>query len=304
MIKSKKITLLVISAIMSLGLLVGCSNKATTMTDRAGNEFAVPEKLERIISTAPSNTEILMALGLGDKLVAIDKYSSDIEGVSEELTQIDFRNPDVEALVALEPDLIIASGHNAEGSEDPFAVVKEAGITVVYIPSADSIDGIYDDIDFISEVTGKKSEGKEIVDELKSEVGDIKGVGESITDKKKVYFEIGSTPALYSFGKNTFLNEIIEIIGAENVFASEEGWISPSEEAVISANPDIIITNETYIENAIEIIATRSGWDTINAVKSKEVFLIDNNASSRGSQNIIKAIKEIAKAVYPDQYAE
>lgn len=304
MTKTKKITLLLLSAMMSLALLVGCSNKTTTMTDRAGNEFIVPQKVEKIISTAPSNTEILMALGLGDKLVAVDKYSSDIEGVSEELTQIDFRNPDVEALVALEPDLIIASGHNAEGSEDPFAVVKEAGITVVYIPSADSIDGIYDDIDFISEVTGKKSEGKEIVDELKSEVGDIKGVGESITDKKKVYFEIGSTPALYSFGKNTFLNEIIEIIGAENVFASEEGWISPSEEAVISANPDIIITNETYIENAIEIIATRSGWDTINAVKSKEVFLIDNNASSRGSQNIIKAIKEIAKAVYPDQYAE
>lgn len=304
MTKTKKITLLLLSAIMSITLLVGCGNKTTTMTDRAGNEFTVPEKVEKIISTAPSNTEILMALGLGDKLVAIDNYSSDIEGINEDLTKIDFRNPDAEAIVALEPDLIIASGHNAEGSEDPFAVVKEAGITVVYLPSANSIDGIYEDINFISEVTDKKAEGKKIVDELKSEVEEIKAIGQSIIDKKKVYFEIGSMPTLYSFGKNTFLNEIIEIIGAENIFAGEESWISASEEAIISANPDVIITNETYIDNATEIIATRPGWDTINAVKNNEVFLVDNNASSRGSQNIIKAIKEIAKVVYPDKYAE
>jgi len=304
MTKAKKITLLLLSAIMSLTLLVGCSNKSTIITDRAGNEFTVPGKVEKIISTAPSNTEILMALGLGDKLIAVDNYSTDIEGVNEDLPKIDFRNPDVEAIVALEPDLIIASGHNAEGSEDPFAVVKEAGITVVYLPSASNIEGIYKDISFIAEVTGKKSEGNKIVEELKSEVEEIKKVGEAITDKKKVYFEIGSMPALYSFGKNTFLNEIIEIIGAENIFAGEESWISASEEAVISANPDVIITNETYIDNATEIIATRPGWSTINAVKNNEVFLVDNNTSSRGSQNIIKAIKEIAKAIYPDKYAE
>lgn len=304
MTKAKKITLLLLSTIMSLGLLVGCSNKSTIMTDRAGNEFTVPEKVEKIISTAPSNTEILMALGLGDKLIAVDNYSTDIEGVNEDLPKIDFRNPDVEAIVALEPDLIIASGHNSEGSEDPFALVKEAGITVVYLPSASNIEGIYKDINFIAEVTGKKSEGNKIAEELKSEVEEIKKVGEAITDKKKVYFEIGSMPALYSFGKNTFLNEIIDIIGAENIFADEESWISASEEVVISANPDVIITNETYIDNATEIIATRPGWNTINAVKNNEVFLVDNNTSSRGSQNIIKAIKEIAKAVYPDKYAE
>lgn len=304
MTKTKKITLLLLSTIMSLALLVGCGNKTTTMKDRAGNEFTVPKKLEKIISTAPSNTEVLMALGLGDKLVAIDSYSADIEGINKDLTKIDFRNPDAEAIIALEPDLIIASGHNAEGSEDPFAVIKEAGIPVVYIPSAESIDGIYADINFISEVTGKKSEGKKIVDKLKSQVEDVKKIGESITDKKKVYFEIGSTPSLYSFGKNTFLNEILEIVGAESIFANEESWIAPSEEAVISANPDVIITNETYIDKATEVIAKRPGWDTINAVKNKEVFLVDNNTSSRGSQNIIKAIREIAKAVYPDKYEE
>ncbi|MGL5381634.1 ABC transporter substrate-binding protein [Clostridium sp.] len=301
---SKKILAILLTALMSFALFVGCGSKTITMKDREGNEFTAPKKLERIISTAPSNTEVLVGLGLADKLVCVDKYSADVEGVSEEITKIDFRNPDAETIIALEPDIIIASGHNKEGSEDPFAVLKEAGIPVVYIPSSDSIEGIYGDIEFIAEVVGKQSEGKEMIDGMKSEVAKIKEIGDTITDKKKVYFEIGSSSKLYSFGNSTFLNELITTVGAENIFANEEGWISPSEEAVISGNPDVIITNEDYIENATEVIAKRPGFDTINAVKNGDIYLVDKNPSSRGSQNVIIALKQIAKAIYPDKYAE
>lgn len=299
---SKKVLLLLLSAMMSLMLLVGCSSKPTTMKDRAGNDFTAPKKVEKIISTAPSNTEILMALGMGDNLVAIDNYSTDIEGVKEDITKIDFRNPDAEAIIGLEPDIVIASGHNKEGNEDPFKVIKEAGIPVVYIPSSNSIEGIYEDINFIAQLTGKEDEGKKVVDEMKSEIDKIKKVGESITDKKKVYFEIGSNPNLYSFGNNTFLNEMLQVVGAENIFQNEKEWITASEEAVVSANPDVILTNEAYIPNATEAILNRKGFENINAVKNKEVYLIDQNASSRGSQNIVKALKEMAKAIYPDKY--
>lgn len=302
--KINKITLLVISTIMTLVLFVGCGSKTITMKDREGNEFTSPKKLEKIISTAPSNTEVLVALGLADKLVCVDTYSAEVEGVSEDVTKINFRNPDAETIIALEPDIIIASGHNKEGNEDPFALLKEAGIPVVYIPSSDSIEGIYGDIEFIAEVTNKKSEGKKIVDEMKKEVADIKAIGDTITDKKNVYFEIGSSSKLFSFGNKTFLNELITTVGANNIFANEEGWISPSEEAIISANPDVILTNEGYLENATELIAKRPGWDTVNAVKNSEIFLIDKDTSSRGSQNVIKALKEIAKAIYPEKYAD
>ncbi|GAA0127203.1 ABC transporter substrate-binding protein [Clostridium sp. CTA-19] len=300
--KSKKILLVLLSAMMSLVLLVGCSSKTTTMKDREGNEFTAPEKLEKIISTAPSNTEILVGLGLGDKLVAVDTYSSDVEGIKKDITKIDFRNPDAEAIIALQPDIVIASGHNKEGNEDPFKVIKESGIPVVYLPSSDSVDGVYEDINFLAELTGTKEEGKKIVDDMKSEIDKIKKVGESITDKKKVYFEIGSASGLYSFGNNTFLNEMIQIVGGENIFVNENSWIAPSEENVISANPDVILTNEEYIPNAVEGILKRPGWENVNAVKNKQVYLINQNASSRGSQNIVKALKEMAKAIYPDKY--
>lgn len=298
----KKILALIMT--LSIFVLSGCSSQTDRMvTDREGTEVNIPTKIEKIIYTAPSNTEVLMALGLGDKLVAIDKYSTDIEGINTELPQIDFLNPDAETIIGLEPDIVIASGHNKTGSvEDPFKAISEAGIPVVYIPSSDSIDGIYKDIEFIADVVNERSKGKEIVDDMKAQVEEIKAIGDTITDKKSVYFEISPAPYLSSFGKSTFLNEMIEIIGAKNIFENEEGWVSPTAEAIIDANPDVIITNAGYMENPTEEIKSRDAWENINAIKNNEVYLVDQNASSRPSQNVIKALEQMAKAVYPEHY--
>lgn len=298
----KKILALIMT--LSIFVLSGCSSQTDRMvTDREGTEVNIPTKIEKIISTAPSNTEVLMALGLGDKLVAIDKYSTDIEGINTELPQIDFLNPDAETIIGLEPDIVIASGHNKTGSvEDPFKAISEAGIPVVYIPSSDSIDGIYKDIEFIADVVNERSKGKEIVDDMKAQVEEIKAIGDTITDKKSVYIEISPAPYLSSFGKSTFLNEMIEIIGAKNIFENEEGWVSPTAEAIIDANPDVIITNAGYMENPTEEIKSRDAWENINAIKNNEVYLVDQNASSRPSQNVIKALEQMAKAVYPEHY--
>ncbi len=299
----KKMLSLITSIMVSSFILVGCSTKDVVIKDREGNEVTMPNKVERIISTAPANTEVLVELGLADKLVAIDKYSSDVEGIPNDIEQIDFLNPDAEAIIALEPDLIIASGHNKSGSsDDPFKLVKEAGISVVYIPSSESIEGIYEDIMFIADITNSKEKGQQIVDNMKSQIDEIAKKAESIQDKKKVYFEIAPAPNLYSFGNSTFLNEMIELIGAENIFKDENGWIAPSAESVIDKNPDVILTNVNYIDNPIEEIKSREGFENINAVKNNEVYQIDKNSSSRPSQHIIKALNEMAKAIYPDVY--
>ena len=305
---TKKLLSLMAIFVMAMMIFVGCSNKPTTMQDREGNEFNVPKEVNTIISTAPSNTEVLVALGLADKLVAVDKYSADVEGISEELPKIDFRNPDAEAIIALNPDIVIASGHNKVGDEDPFALIKEAGIPVAYIPSSYSIDGIYEDIEVIANLTNTEKKGKELVDSMKKEVEKIKAIGDKITDKKNVYFEIGAGSGLYTFGNGTFLNELIETVGATNIFADENSWITVTPEAVIDANPDVILanspgTNEAGL-TAIEDIESRDGWDTITAVQNGDVYSIDNNASSRPSQNVIKALKEIARAIYPDEYKQ
>ena len=284
---------------------VGCSssNEEQNVTDREGNEVTIPTNIERIISTAPSNTEVLVGLGVGDKLIAVDTYSEGIEGLSEDVAKMDLNTPDAEAIIELDPDLIIASGYNQSGSsDDPYKSVVEAGIPVVYVPSSESIDGIYKDIEFIASVVNKEEKGEEIISNMKSEIAKYEELGKTVKETKKVYFEIGPAPTLYSLGNSTFLNEMIEIIGAENIFKDQESWISPTEESVIDANPDVILTTVNYVDDATGEILARDGWEEITAIKNKDVYYIDSNSASRPSQNIIKALDEMAKAVYPDVF--
>ena len=283
---------------------VGCSsNKEITVTDREGNEVTIPTKLERIISAVPSNTEVLVELGVADKLVGVDKYSEGIEGLDEKLPKMDMNNPDAEAIIALEPDIIIASGHNKVGSaEDPYKAIVDAGIPVVYIPSSDSIEGIYKDIEFMASLVDKEKKGEEIISNMKEEIAKYEKLGKTVKEKKKVYFEIGPAPDLFTLGNSTFINEMIEIIGAENIFKDQEGWIPPTEESIIDANPDVILTTVNYVEDATGEILARDGWEEITSIKNKDVYYIDSNSASRPSHHILKALEEMSKVVYPDVF--
>ncbi|WP_312813996.1 ABC transporter substrate-binding protein [Sedimentibacter sp.] len=271
-------------------------------TDRAGNEVNIPEEINRIISISPSNTEIIIALGSGDKLVAVDKHSSDIEGIPADIPQFDIMNPDVEQLVALSPDIIYATGMSMAKGNDPFKPIKDLGITVVYIPSSSSIEGIYEDILYISETLQVRNKAVDIVNDMIEKIDEYREFGSKIENKKTVYFEIAGAPNLYSFGSGVFLNEMIEILGAENILKDQEQWIAVSEEAIVSKNPDVILTNVDYIANATDEIKIRSGWENITAVKNNDVYYIDKDASSLSNHNIIKALDQMAKAIYPDAY--
>ena len=137
---------------------------------------------------------------------------------------------------------------------------------------------------------------------MKSQINEIAEKSKNIKQKKTVYFEISPAPSLYSFGNSTFLNEMIELVGAENIFKDENGWLAASAESIIDKNPDVILTNVDYIDNPIQEIKSREGFENINAVKNNQVYLIDKNSSSRPSQHIIKALNEMAKAIYPNVY--
>ncbi len=297
----KKLLILFVAVTLAFSLS-GCKAKEVTITDREGNEVVVPTEISKIVSTAPSNTEVIVGLGLADKLVAVDKYSP-TEGLKEDITIINFRNPDVEVLIALQPDIIVASGHNKVGDEDPFKLLKEAGIAVVYIPTPTSLEAINEDIKFIGEVLNAETEASEMVQTLTTQIDAIKEIAKTITDKKEVYFEIGDySGSLYSVGNTTFLDEVISVVGGVNIYNTVEGWPNVSAEDIITKNPDIIISNQDFDTEIVSKIKARTGFEVIDAVKNDEVFVVSGNATSRGSQNIIKGIKEVAEAIYPNLY--
>lgn len=299
----KKISLaLLVCMILALtscvGEKTGVTAKNPTITeDREGSPITLPENIEKIISMGPSNTEVLAALGCGDKIIAADKFSVGIPGISEGIPLFSMEEPDGEQIIGLEPDIVIVTGMSKSGGMDPFKVVSDTGICVIYIPSSSSIESIKEDIRFISEIVNLSSEGEEIVSDMEQEIKAIEESLKTAADKKSVYFEISAAPYMYSFGSETFLNELINIIGGENIFSSHEGWIAVSDEEIFKNNPEIIFTSVNYIDNPVEEIKSRPGWDQLNAVKNNRVYYINTDASNRPSHNIVKALKEMAAAV-------
>ncbi|MEG1992439.1 MAG: ABC transporter substrate-binding protein [Acetivibrio sp.] len=279
-------------------------NKKTEMptSDRSGNKITIPETVDSIISLAPSITETVIALGCGDKLTAVDTNSVGREGVSEELPAFDLMNPDVEKLAELHPDLILVSGISLVDGKDPFKPLTDMGIGIVCIPTSESIQGIKEDLGFLGQILKKEEKSDALILEMESEIEKIAAIGKTITDKKSVYFEIAAAPYMYSCGSGVYLNEMMDLIGAKNVFAQEKGWMSVENEMAVNANPDVILTNVNYVENPCDEILGRKGWEEITAIKNGEVYYIDNMSSSLPNQNIVKALKEMAVAVYPELY--
>lgn len=273
-----------------------------TIVDPAGNEITIPENVDSIISLAPSITEVLVELGFGDKIILVDANSKDLSGLPEGIEYIDMMTPDVEQMIASEPDIVLASTITSSGGTDPSEQLGVAGITLAYIPSSSSIEGIYSDIMFIAQVLKVEEKGQELVDETKEKIAKIAEIGATIEEKKTVYFEIAAAPYIYSFGHGVFLNEMIEIIGATNVLEAEEGWMSVSEETAVAADPDVILTSVNYIEDPVNEIKSRVGWENMKAIENDDVYYIDNMSSSLPNHNIIKALEEMAQAVYPDKY--
>lgn len=311
----RKGVLLLLTFICIMALLPGCTgtveakppqseeqNTKLPATDRAGNEISIPDQINRIISISPANTEILIELGFADKIIAADEYSKDIKGLPEGIPLFDMMAPDAEQMVALEPDIIYTTGMVLAEGNDPYKPIKDMGICVAYVPASISIEGIYEDILFLARSLGTDSKGADLVNSMISKIEEIEEKGKTIENKKTVYFELAESPNLYSFGTGVFLNEMIEIIGAENVLADHDMWISISEENVIASNPDVIITNVDYIENPVDEIKSRSGWENVKAVKSNQVYYVDNYATSHPNHNIIIGLDQMAKAVYPDLY--
>ncbi len=275
-----------------------------SLIDREGNEVEIPDSIETIVSTAPSVTEILDGLGLMDKIIAADLYSADVEGISADICTIDFSNLNIEELVALSPDLIIVSGMSQTGADDPYAALKEAGANVVYIPTSSSIEGIKLDIEFLAAYLKAEDKGAELIADIDSTVAEISEKADTITEKKKVYFEIGAAPYLYTCGSGTFIDEVITLVGAENIYGGEAGWISNSEETVIAADPDVIVTNVMYEGYDFNEIKSRPGWENIKAIQNGAVYQVDANATSRPSQHITEGIRQVAEAIYPEVYGE
>lgn len=315
----KKILSSLFVVLLCLGLF-GCNTETTkketeapktetaqfplSVKDATGKEIEFKEEPKKIISLIPSNTEILFSLGKGKNVIGVtdfDNYPEEVKGIDK----VGGNNADmtynIEKIISLQPDLVLAHESSLGISADGLEQLKQAGITVFVVQNAESINDVYDTITEVGKITGKLDESTKVVNDMKKKLQKISEKTANIGTNPLVWLEISGPPEIYTAGNGTFLNEMISIIHAKNVAEKEKGWVMYSEEAAIKANPDVILTTYgDYVPDLEKVVQTRKNWASVNAIKSKRVFDINADTTSRPGPRLVEGVEEIAKAVYPE----
>ncbi|MBT0159650.1 cobalamin-binding protein [Candidatus Bathyarchaeota archaeon A05DMB-2] len=282
------------------------------LIDDTGYKTSLDAIPNRIISMAPSTTEIVFALGLDDKVVGVSNYCDYPYNFSAwiaagNMTSIgDFSNPNMEVIASLEPDLIIATG----GVQGPtIATLRDLGYKVLVLNPA-NISGVLQNIELVGNATGKTSEAKALNDNIESRINSVVNKVASATSKPKVYYEVWYDPtSLWTAGGKAWQNELIEKAGGVNIFADQNlEYFQSSSEAVISRNPDVILLPEEGMGKgepfwvSLDAVKARPGWSSISAVQNNRLVTVDSNTIARAGPRVADIIEDLAKAFHPELF--
>jgi iron complex transport system substrate-binding protein len=251
----------------------------------------------RIVSLAASNTEILYALGLADRVVAVDEHSDYPPDAMQKPRVGGYDHPDIEQIAVAAPDLILAAGIHANCVPN----LESHGFTVLVIAPR-TLDDTLRRILLIGRITGRAATGHELARSLRSRIDRIAARLQT-TARPRVFFEI--SPELYTAGPGSFVNDMIEHAGGRNIAAGASGtWPQLSPEAVVLRNPEVILLMNHHGSDAetADGIRQRPAWRTIAAVKSGRIVVVDPNVTMRPGPRIADGLETLARALHPGQF--
>lgn len=319
----KKIWKIGLSAFLAIGLLAACNTKEATnekpssseqqgttkvdqvtfpmtIKDATGKDITLEAPPEKIVSLIPSNTEILFGLGLNNEIVGVtdnDDYPPEVTK-KEKVGGMDYN---IEKIIALTPDIVFAHASGMGYSKGAIEQLEAAGVKVFVVADAKNFNETYTTIEQLGRATGKLEEAKKIVANMKAKVKEVETKLDGV-EAKKVFVESSDEPEIYTAGKGTFMNEMLEMIHAENVAADSNSWYKIDAEQIIAKNPDVIVVAYNYVPNILTKIPQRAGFETISAVKNKAIVQVDENITSRQGPRLADGLEELAKAVYPEAF--
>ena len=272
---------------------------ARTVTDEVGRQLNVPDRLKRIVSLAPSITEVIFALGKEDLLTGITQFSDyppetkDLPGVGS------YVHLDLEKIVALKPDLCI-------GIKDgnPIAVVQKLerlGIPVYAIDPRD-INSVLETITKLGHLLGAEKKARSIVADMRSRMERVKSLVAKSHHKPRVFFQIGVSP-IVSAGTKTYIHELITLAGGKNLAEGPVPYPRYSREQVLGLSPDILIITSMARGASFERVKEQwSQWQSMPAVRNDGIVLMDSNLCDRPTPRLIDALEIISKTIHPELY--
>jgi iron complex transport system substrate-binding protein len=281
----------------------GDAGRTVTVTDDFGEAVTIRGIPQRIVSLAPSDTEILYALGLEDRIVGVTDYCDYPAAVADKPKVGGYSSISIEKVLAADPDLIFAAPGN---TEDVVNHLRSLGMTVVSL-NPETIDDVLQDIELAGRATGQEEQAAACVEKLQERISAVTGKTDALAEKPSVVHVIWYDPIWIS-GSGTFQDEVITMAGGTNAFGSVEGWSIISLEEFITADPDYILVSSGtgMTEEGHDVIQdyfmNEPRMQGLKAVRGGHVYVVDADIISRGSPRIVDALEEVAATLHPDLF--
>ena len=289
-------------------LLVSCSpikpqSGAITLTDGLNRQVSLDAPAQKIVSLSPPVTEMLFAVGAGEQVVGRDTFS-DYPESAKALPDIGggFGKYDLETIVSLAPDLVIAGSIN---TPELVQSLEDVGLKVYYLANPSNLEGAFASLQTLGTLCGRTKEADKLITELRSRVDAVKTALKDISGKPTVYYELDATdPAKpYTPGPGTFYTALIEEAGGINIGASLSGeWAQIGLVALLSADPDLILLGDAMWGITPESVTQRPGWQALTAVKEGRVLPFDDNLIARIGPRQVDGLEALARILHPEAF--
>jgi iron complex transport system substrate-binding protein len=273
-----------------------------TLTDDEGTSVEIPAEPGKIVSLTPATTETLFALGAGDRVVATDDgsdYPTEAAALPDVAT---FSSVDVEKVVALEPDLVLAGGLGFTPA-DAITRLRDLDIPVVVV-YAPSVDGVLKDIELLGSASGTSDAATTLTSGMRSEMTAISDAVSSQSPKPRVFYDVGyddTTGAIYAPAAESFLAEMVTMAGGDVITTSDPNTYELPLETLIEKDPQLIIlgTNPFYSPTP-DAVAKRRGWDALTAVRNGDIRPVRDIEITRPGPRLPIGLRTLAGAIWPD----
>lgn len=252
-------------------------------------EVTIEAEPAAIVSISPTATEMLFAVGAGDQVVAVDAFSYYPEQAP--VTELSGFEPNLEAILGYEPDLVIASGDPG----DLASGLEAAGVPTLLLPSALDLDEAYEQIERVGQATGRSAEAQTLTEQMAS---DIDAAVASVPEGETLTYYHELDPSFFSASGDTFIGEVYSMFGLENIAdATGEAFPQLSQEFVVEADPDVIFVTSGEFSDSPETISARPGWGEVDAVENGDVVVVDADEASRWGPRVVDFAESIAEAL-------
>lgn len=280
---------------------VAASGRTTyplTVTDDAKRTVKLEKMPTRIVSLAPSNTELLYGLGLGERVVGIDDFSNFPEEAKQKEKIGGYSTTNLEKVVSLSPDLVLAAGIT---SKQLITSMESRGLTVLQL-NPSNLAGVAANMKLLGQVAGVPEKGEAAATDFQKKLDEIATKVKANSARPRVFYELD--PTLFTVGPGSFIDDMLQKAGGQNIVTDATNpYPQLNQETVISKDPEVIlIGDDSGGQSTVDKILTRPGWSNISAVKNKRIVTLNADLVNRPGPRAALGVEAIAKGLYPELF--